>query len=81
MFARILSKLKGYLIAVGAALVALVVVYATAKKEGRNSALANQARQRADAMRAKKESDDEVDTLSPDDVDRELGRWMRDQKR
>lgn len=73
-----LSKIKGYMIAAGAAAAVLIAAYLRARQDGRNSAALDQERKRIDAIRYKKETDDEVERMGDAAVDDELNRWLRD---
>lgn len=72
------AKIKGYALAVAGAVVFLVFAYLRARQDGKNAAIAEQRRRQLDAMKQKKESDDEVDRMGADGRRDELDRWMRD---
>jgi len=76
----LLAKIKGYALAAAGALLFLAFAYLRARQDGKNAAMIEQARKRADAARQKKESDDEVDRMGADRRRGELGRWMRDKR-
>jgi hypothetical protein len=78
MFTGLLARIKGYALAVAGAVVFLAFAYFRARQDGKNAALAEQRRKQLDAMKNKKESDDEVDRMGADRRGDELGRWMRD---
>jgi len=77
MFA-LLARIKGYAVAAIGAVLFLVFAYLRARQDGKNAAEAAQAKKQADAMRQKKEIDDEVDNMGADHIHTELGKWMRD---
>ncbi|MBD9540093.1 hypothetical protein IB276_11575 [Ensifer sp. ENS04] len=72
------AKIKGYALAIAGAVVFLVFAYLRARQDGKNAALAEQRRKQLDAMKQRKESDDEIDRMGADRRGDELGRWMRD---
>ncbi|EHK77677.1 hypothetical protein SM0020_12155 [Sinorhizobium meliloti CCNWSX0020] len=74
------AKIKGYALAAAGALLFLFFAYLRARQDGKNAAMLEQARKRADAARQKKESDDEVDRMGANRRRDELGRWMRDKR-
>lgn len=61
-------------------LIGSVVAFVTGRVDGASKERAKQDRDRLEAIKAKKEKDDEVDQLSPADVDQRLERWMRNQR-
>lgn len=78
MIAAMLTRIKGYALAVAGAVVFLVFAYLRARQDGKNAAIAEQRRRQLDAMKQKKESDDEVDRMGADGRRDDLSRWMRD---
>ncbi|WP_457664008.1 hypothetical protein [Sinorhizobium medicae] len=78
MLTGVITRIKGYALAAAGALLFLAFAYLRARQDGKNAAMIEQARKRADAARQKKESDDEVDRMCADRRRDELGRWMRD---
>lgn len=78
MFTGLLARIKGYALAVAGAVVFLAFAYFRARQDGKNAVIAEQRRKQLDAMKNKKESDDEVDRMGADRRGDELGRWMRD---
>lgn len=80
MLTGILARIKGYALAAAGAFLFLAFAYFRARQDGKNAAMLEQARKRADAARQKKESDDEVDRMGADRRRDELGRWMRDKR-
>lgn len=63
-----------YLVAAVAGLVALVV----ARRSGVNAEKRKAAERAVEAMRTEREVEEYVEGRTPDDVHRELTRWMRD---
>lgn len=74
------AKIKGYLAAAIGAVIFLTFAYLKARNDGKNAAEAAQARKQAEAIRRKKASDDQIDSMSPDARRDELNKWMRDGK-
>lgn len=66
-----------YILAGLAALLGLWKAYSA----GKSSERSKQDRARLDAIKAKKEKDDEVNSLAPADLDARFKRWMHDDKR
>jgi len=78
MIAALLASIWPYLIAAGGAIAALLGVYVTGRKSGADKARAKAEKQRADDLTTAKETRDEVDRTSDDDVSKRLQRWQRD---
>lgn len=68
-----LAAAVGFVLALLAAVFKLLAI-------GRDQERGKQAQAQVAAVKAKKEADDEVDNLGSADIDRELARWMRDDK-
>ena len=81
MISALFSRIKGYLAAAIGAVLFLVFTYLKARQEGKNAAELAQARKQAEAIRRKKASDDQIDSMSPDARRDELNKWVRDGKR
>lgn len=64
----------------GAVAVATLGAGYWAYRQGQLSEEREQARKRYEAQKVRKESDDEIDRLDPDDINNRLDRWMRDDK-
>ena len=62
----------------GAFVVALGVAFLRGRAEGKKIIEAEQAKRRAEAMKHRKEIDDEVDQMGAADVDSNYSRWLRD---
>lgn len=81
MLVALFSRIKGYVAAAIGAVLFLAFVFFKGRQDGKNAAEAAQARKQADAIRRKKESDDEVDRMGADVRRDDLSRWMRDKQR
>jgi hypothetical protein len=75
------NKLKGWAALAGVALFAIGVAFIKGRAAGIAHIEAEQERRRLDAIKARKETDDEVDQLGSNDVDDRLARWLRDDDR
>lgn len=80
MLVALFSRIKGYAAAAIGAVLFLAFVFFKGRQDGKNAAEAAQARKQADAIRRKKESDDEVDRMGSDARRNDLSRWMRDKR-
>ncbi|MDX0180833.1 hypothetical protein GOC16_08205 [Sinorhizobium meliloti] len=78
MFVSLFARIKGYAAAAIGAAIFLTFAYFRARQDGKNAAMLEQAKRRAEAIKQKKETDDEVDRMGTDRRRDELGRWMRD---
>ncbi|MAA97398.1 MAG: hypothetical protein CMN87_18165 [Stappia sp.] len=72
------ARLKAWLALAGAVAVAIAAAYVTGRRSAAAEARAERAREQLDAMRARKEIDDEVDAMGAADLDAEYRRWLRD---
>lgn len=81
MLLALFSRIKGYVAAAIGAVLFLAFAYFKARQDGKNAAELAQARKQADAIKRKKESDDEVDRMGSDARRDDLSRWMRDKQR
>ena len=77
----LLAKIKGYVAAAIGAVLFLAFAYFRARQDGKNAAEAAQAKKQAEAIKRKKETDDEVDRMGADARRDDLARWMRDKQR
>ena len=80
MFTAILVRIKGYAAAGIGAVLFLAFAYFKARQDGKNAAEAAQARKQADAIKQKRESDEDIDRMGADHLHTELGKWMRGDK-
>lgn len=78
MLAAIFVRIKGYVAAAIGAVLFLVFVFLKGRQDGKNAAELAQARKQAEAIKRKKISDDQIDSMSPDARRDELSKWMRD---
>lgn len=78
MLVAIFARIKGYAAAAIGAAIFLTFAYFRARQDGKNAARLEQAKRQAEAIKQKKETDDEVDRMGTDRRRDELGRWMRD---
>ena len=76
----LLARIKGYAAAAIGAVLFLIFAYFRARQDGKNAAEAAQAKKQAEAIKRKKESDDEVDRMGADARRDDLARWMRDKR-
>lgn len=81
MLTALFLRIKGYAAAAIGAVLFLTFVFFKGRQDGKNAAEAAQARKQADAIRRKKASDDQIDSMSPDARRDDLARWMRDKQR
>jgi hypothetical protein len=73
----LLASIWPYLIAAGGLIAALLGVYVTGRKSGADKSRAKAEKQRADNLTTAKETRDEVDSVSDDDVSERLRKWQR----
>ena len=78
MLTALLLRIKGYAAAAIGAVLFLAFAYFRARQDGKNAAEAAQARKQADALKQKRESDEDIDRLGRDGRQREISKWMRD---
>jgi len=78
MLSALLLRIKGYAAAAIGAVLFLTFAYFKARQDGRNAAEAAQAKKQAEAIKRKKETDDEIDRMGADARRDDLARWMRD---
>lgn len=78
MLTALFLRIKGYAAAAIGAVLFLTFAYFKARQDGRNAAEAARAKKQADAIRRKKASDDQIDSMSPDARRDELNKWLRD---
>uniref|UniRef100_UPI003BAAF2FB hypothetical protein n=1 Tax=Stappia sp. TaxID=1870903 RepID=UPI003BAAF2FB len=72
------ARLQAWLALAGAVAVAIAAAYVTGRRSAAAEAHAERAREQLDAMRARKEIDDDVDAMGAADLDAEYRRWLRD---
>lgn len=72
-----LAPLLPYLLAAGAALIAILGYGAKQRRAGAASERAKVQAAENQAIKDKKEKSDEIDSLAPADVDTRFDRWMR----
>lgn len=77
---KLWGKVKLYALAAGAALVALLAAYWRVREDGKNVIRAEQDRARLDAIKSRKETDDETAGMDATSLDTAFTRWMRDNK-
>ncbi len=80
MLTALLVRIKGYAAAAIGAVLFLVFAYFKARQDGKNAAEAAQARKQAEAIKQKRESDEDIDRMGADHIHTELGKWMRGDK-
>lgn len=80
MLLALFARIKGYAAAAIGAAIFLTFAYFRARQDGKNAAELAQARKQADAIKRKKEIDNEIDIMGADHLHTELGKWMRGDK-
>ena len=80
MITALLLRIKGYAAAAIGAVLFLTFAYFRARQDGKSAAEAAQARKQADAIKQKRESDEDIDRMGVDHLHTELGKWMRGDK-
>lgn len=80
MISALFARIKGYVAAAIGAILFLAFAYFRARQDGKNAAEAAQAKKQAEAIRRKKASDDQIDSMSPDARRDELNKWLRDKR-
>lgn len=78
MFLALFARIKGYAAAAIGAAIFLTFAYFRARQDGKNAARLEQAKRQAEAIKQKKETDDEVDRMSDARRRDELSKWVRD---
>ena len=73
-----ISRIKLWLAAAGAAVLAFMGVYLLGRRDGGQAAETKQTRRRVEAMREAQEVEDEVNDMGADERRDALSRWMRD---
>jgi hypothetical protein len=77
---KLWAKVKLYALAAGGALIALLAAYWRVREDGKNVIRAEQDRARLDAIKTRKETDDETAGMDATSLDTAYDRWMRDNK-
>lgn len=75
------TKIKGWAALAGVALLAIGVAFWKGRAEGKRLIEAEQARRRLEAVKQRKDVEDEVDQLGHADLDTAYKRWLRDDDR
>ena len=78
MLTALFLRIKGYAAAAIGAVLFLAFVFFKGRQDGKNAAEMAQAKKQADAIKQKKEIDNEIDIMGADHIHTDLGRWMRD---
>lgn len=73
-----MTRIKLWLAAIGAFVVALFGAWFAGRREGQQAADRQRTSRRLDAMQEAHEVQDEIRATSDDDMRRALTRWMRD---
>lgn len=71
------TKIGGWLAAAGALILLLFGAWQKGRREGKDIMQAEQERHRREMRDIKRNSDDEIDSLGPADVDQRFARWVR----
>lgn len=77
MITALFLRIKGYAAAAIGAVIFLTFAYFKARQDGRNAAEAAQAKKQSDAIKQKRESDEDIDRMGADHLHTELGKWYR----
>jgi F0F1-type ATP synthase membrane subunit b/b' len=80
LFAFLATAAGKWIVAGLGVVVAIVVAWLKGRLSGAKAERAKQAADQLDAIQKRKETDDEVASLGPADVDSGLSKWMRDGK-
>lgn len=72
------NKIKGWVIAAGAALAVALTIYLKGRSDQKSHNENKELKDRLTSVKKSKEISDEVRKMSPSAVDRELDRFMRD---
>lgn len=78
--ATFFGGIKFYALAAGAAVLAVLAAYWRVREDGKNVIRAEQDRARLDAIKSRKETDDETAGMDATSLDTAYDRWMRDHK-
>ncbi len=73
-----LSKLKTFAALLGAFFVAVAIAFLRGRRAGIERIEAEQNRRRIEAVKTRKDIDDDVANLGSNDVDAGLAKWLRD---
>lgn len=73
-----MTRIKMWLTAAGAAVLAFVGVYLAGRREGKQAAETKHTRRRVEAMQEANEVRDEVNDMGADERRDALAKWMRD---
>ncbi|ODT80591.1 MAG: hypothetical protein ABS76_15550 [Pelagibacterium sp. SCN 64-44] len=76
-----LSKLKTFAALCGAFFVAVAIAFLRGRRAGVEHMEAELQARRIEAMKARKDVDDEVDQMGAADLDSNYSRWLRDDER
>lgn len=77
-FTQLWAKIWGYVLGVGAILTLVLAIYVKGQEDQKSSSLAKQNSQRVKDLQKAKVIQDEVSSSSEPDVDKQLGKFMRD---
>lgn len=75
------AKLQAGLAFAGAVIVAIGIAFIRGRTAGIKHIEAEQNARRIDALKLRKDVDHEVQNLGSNDIDSQLSRWLRDDKR
>ncbi|GHC61707.1 hypothetical protein [Limoniibacter endophyticus] len=75
-----LSRIKGWLIAAGAALAIVASAFLYGRSSGQSATAIRRAEDRIKASNEARKIEDETSKLGGGDLDDALGRWMRDKR-
>lgn len=78
LFAGIWSRITGWLAPVGMALAIIAGAFFYGRSSGKADAKAEQAKVNAKAIKQARAVEDGIQNMGVSDVDRALGKWLRD---
>lgn len=78
MISALWSRFAGYIAALGALLALIVGAFLKGRSDGKAIMAEERERHRREAIAAKRKIDSEIDDLSEGELDKRLGRWVRD---
>ncbi len=78
LFTGLWSRITGWLAPVGVALAIIAGAFFYGRSSGKADAKAEQAKANAKAIKQARGIEDEISKVGRDDLDRALGKWLRD---
>lgn len=78
MISALWSRFAGYIAALGALLALIAGAFLKGRSDGKAIMAEERERHRREALTAKRKIDSEIDDLPEGELDKRLGRWVRD---